>query len=185
MNSFIGISRPNVTVQLSVGATVSTVVAAHAPVAIVAANRHRDIFLHARTPRSPCAPEGEKTGKCSEHGTSPLAAQLKNQELLMSLKRRVENLGPYQSLFLLAVPTATVEPLKLVAVAVAGEGHWIAGTAMIATCYLLSLFVVERLFVIVKPKLLTIPWFAKLWTAILAVRTWFVAAFRRMRARMS
>jgi len=32
---------------------------------------------------------------------------------------------------LLAVPTATVEPLKLVAVAVAGEGHWIAGTAMI------------------------------------------------------
>lgn len=38
---------------------------------------------------------------------------------------------------------------------------------MIATCYLLSLFVVERLFVIVKPKLLTIPWFAKLWMAIL------------------
>ncbi|MET4447605.1 hypothetical protein ABIB75_005906 [Bradyrhizobium sp. GM2.2] len=110
---------------------------------------------------------------------------MKKQELLMSLKRRVENLGPYQSLFLLAVPTATVEPLKLVAVAVAGEGHWIAGTAMIATCYLLSLVVVERLFVIVKPKLLTIPWFAKLWTAILAVRTWFVAAFRRMRARMS
>lgn len=97
----------------------------------------------------------------------------------MSLKRRAENLGPYQSLFLLAVPTATVEPLKLVAVAVAGEGHWIAGTAMIATCYLLSLVVVERLFVIVKPKLLTIPWFAKLWTAILAVRTWFVAAFRK------
>jgi hypothetical protein len=110
---------------------------------------------------------------------------LKAQELLMGLKRRIENLGPYQSLFLLAVPTATVEPLKLVAVAIAGEGHWIAGTAMIVTCYLLSLFLVERLFIIVKPKLLTIPWFAKLWTTILAVRTWIIASFRRMRAGTS
>jgi hypothetical protein len=99
----------------------------------------------------------------------------------MSLKRRIENLGPYQSLFLLAVPTATVEPLKLVAVAIAGEGHWVAGTAMIVTCYLLSLVLVERLFIIVKPKLLTIPWFAKLWTTILAVRASIAASFRRMR----
>ncbi|MGY4330156.1 hypothetical protein ACVWWG_004573 [Bradyrhizobium sp. LB7.2] len=103
------------------------------------------------------------------------------QELLMSLRQRIENLGPYQSLLLLAVPIATVEPLKLVAVAVAGEGHWIAGTAMIVTCYLLSLFLVERLFIIVKPKLLTIPWFAKLWTTILAVRSWIAVSFRRMR----
>ena len=99
----------------------------------------------------------------------------------MSLRQRIENLGPYQSLFLLAVPTATVEPSKLVAVAVAGEGHWIAGTAMIVTCYLLSLVLVERLFVVVKPKLLTIPSFAKLWTTILAVRSWIAASFRRMR----
>jgi hypothetical protein len=110
---------------------------------------------------------------------------VEEQELHMSFKRRIENLGPYQSLFLLAVPTATVEPLKLVAVAVAGEGHWIAGTAMIVTCYLLSLVLVERLFIIVKPKLLTIPWFAKLWTTILAVRTWIIASFRRMRAGTS
>lgn len=99
----------------------------------------------------------------------------------MSLRQRIENLGPYQSLLLLAVPMATVEPLKLVAVAVAGEGHWIAGTAMIATCYLLSLFLLERLFIIVKPKLLIIPWFAKLWTTFLAVRSWIAASFRRMR----
>jgi hypothetical protein len=110
---------------------------------------------------------------------------VEGQELHMCFKRRIENLGPYQSLFLLAVPTATVEPLKLVAVAVAGEGHWIAGTAMIVTCYLLSLVLVERLFIIVKPKLLTITWFAKLWTIILAVRTWIIASFRRMRAGTS
>ena len=99
----------------------------------------------------------------------------------MSLKRRIKELSAYQSLFLLAVPTAMVEPLKLIAVAVAGKGHWITGTTMIVCSYLLSLLVVERLFVIVKPKLLTIPWFAKLWKVILSVRTWAVASFRRLR----
>ena len=103
----------------------------------------------------------------------------------MRLRRRIENLGPYQSLFLLAVPTATVEPLKLVAVAIAGEGHWIAGAAMIAACYLLSLVLVERLFVMVKPKLLTIPWFAKLWATFLAVRAWIASSFRRFREGIS
>ena len=101
----------------------------------------------------------------------------------MSLKQRIENLGAYKSLFLLAVPTATVEPLKLVAVAVAGKGHWVAGTTVIACCYLLSLVVVERLFGIVKPKLLTIPWFARLWRAVLSIRTWAAASFRRLRER--
>ncbi|WLB24098.1 hypothetical protein [Bradyrhizobium japonicum] len=99
----------------------------------------------------------------------------------MSLRQRIENLGPLPIAALIGGADGTVEPLKLVAVAVAGEGHWIAGTAMIVTCYLRSLFLVERLFIIVKPKLLIIPWFAKLWTTILAVRSWIAASFRRMR----
>lgn len=40
-----------------------------------------------------------------------------SEEHRMSLRRSIGGLGPYQSLFLLALPTATVEPLKLVAVA--------------------------------------------------------------------
>jgi hypothetical protein len=39
------------------------------------------------------------------------------------LRRFIEGLGPYQSLVLLLVPASLVEPLKLVAIAVAGEGH--------------------------------------------------------------
>lgn len=89
----------------------------------------------------------------------------------MSLRRSIERLGPYPSLFLLALPTATVEPLKLLAVAVAGKGHWITGSAMIVACYAFSLLALERLFAIVKPKLLTIPWFAKLRRGLIAVRT--------------
>ena len=81
----------------------------------------------------------------------------------MSLRRWIVRLGPYPSLLLLALPTAIVEPLKLAAVAVGGKGHWITGTAMIVACYAFSLLVIERLFKIVKPKLLTISWFAKIW----------------------
>jgi hypothetical protein len=69
----------------------------------------------------------------------------------------------------LAVPLAIVEPLKLVAVVVAGSGHWITGTVAIVCAYAISLLLVERLFGIVKPKLLTLRWFAASWH-------WFVAA---------
>jgi hypothetical protein len=79
------------------------------------------------------------------------------QGLLPKVRRFVERLGPYQSLVLLLIPVSLVEPLKLVAVAVAGEGHWITGTAMIIAAYAASLLLVERLFAMVKPKLLTCP----------------------------
>jgi hypothetical protein len=98
----------------------------------------------------------------------------------MSFRRSIEALGPYPSLFLLALPTATAEPLKLAAVAVAGKGHWITGTVMIVICYAFSLLVVERLFAIVKPKILTIPWFAKLWEGFVFVRTRALRLFGRL-----
>lgn len=92
------------------------------------------------------------------------------------MKRSIERLGPYQSLSLLAGPLCLVEPFKLVAVFVAGKGHWISGTVMITLAYAASLLVVDRLFVIVKPKLLQLRWFAKLWS-------WFVI-FRYRVARV-
>jgi hypothetical protein len=86
-------------------------------------------------------------------------------------RRRIEALGPYQSLLLLCVPTCLVEPSKLVALAVVGEGHWITGTVMIIAAYTTSLLPVERIFRIAKPKLLALPWFAKLWAWLLALRS--------------
>jgi len=86
------------------------------------------------------------------------------------LVRLIRNLGPYQSLLLLLVPTSVIEPLKFVAVAIAGKGHWITGTAMVIAAYAASLLLVERLFKLVKPKLLTLPWFARLWNWFVALR---------------
>jgi hypothetical protein len=50
-------------------------------------------------------------------------------------------------LALLLVP----EPLKLVAIAIAGKRHWLTGTGMIIANYAASILVVERLFGVVKP----------------------------------
>jgi hypothetical protein len=94
------------------------------------------------------------------------------------LRRRIERLGPYQSLALLAVPAAIVEPLKLVAVAVAGSGHWISGTITVICAYAASLLLVDRLFRIVKPKLLTLPWFARLWGWLVAAKDRVLGWFR-------
>ena len=95
------------------------------------------------------------------------------------VRRAIERLGPYQSLILLAVPTSLIEPLKFVAVAIAGDGHWITGTAMIIAAYAGSLFVVERLFRVVKPKLMTLSWFARLWAYVLITRGKVIGLFQR------
>ena len=99
--------------------------------------------------------------------------------IVRSLCRLLERLGPYPSLLVLAVPLSIVEPLKLVAVFVAGDGHWLAGTFVMLGAYAGSLFVTERLFVIVKPKLLWLPWFAAIWTWFVALRDRALALLRR------
>jgi hypothetical protein len=44
------------------------------------------------------------------------------------------------------------------------------GTGMMIAAYAVSLLVVERLFKIVKPKLITLNWFSALWTGFTAIR---------------
>ncbi len=94
------------------------------------------------------------------------------------LRRSIERLGPYQSLVLLLIPVSIVEPLKLIAVAIAGQGHWITGTAALIIAYAASLLVVERLFRIVKPKLMTLRWFASMSNRFTALRGKVVGRFR-------
>lgn len=110
--------------------------------------------------------QGPHAAEAAQENSSKMQTQNTPDNSFASRARRwIEHLGPYQSLALLAVPTSLVEPLKLVAVAVAGEGHWITGTIMIVVAYAASLLLVERLFRLVRPKLLMLPWFARFGTA--------------------
>jgi hypothetical protein len=97
--------------------------------------------------------------------------------LLARIRRRLQKTSPYGYLVLLLVPLLLVEPLKLVAVIVAGEGHWLTGTGMLVAAYAASLVVIERLFRVVKPKLMTIGWFARLWSGFVALRARLVGGW--------
>jgi hypothetical protein len=70
----------------------------------------------------------------------------------------------------LAEPLAVVEPLKLATIFIAGKGHWIRGGLVMLFAYAVSLFVTHWLFGVVKPKLLTLPWFARGWGWFVAMR---------------
>jgi hypothetical protein len=86
------------------------------------------------------------------------------------VRRALERLPPYPALLVLAVPLSIVEPLKLTALFVAGEGHFVAGTVVLGCAYAVSLFITHRLFVIVRPTLMRLPWFAALWRRFVALR---------------
>lgn len=44
------------------------------------------------------------------------------------------------------------------------------GALGIAAAYGVSIFLIERLFTIVKPKLLRLRWFAKIWAKVIVLR---------------
>ena len=80
----------------------------------------------------------------------------------MGLRGAIERLPPYPSLLLLSIPWLIVELTKLVALALAGEGHWLSGAGFLVGAYGTGALCTERLFVIVKPKLLQLTWFARI-----------------------
>jgi hypothetical protein len=91
-------------------------------------------------------------------------------QLQRYIRSNVQRLTPYASLFLLAVPFMFAEPLKLVAVFIFGRGHLLAGLIVMLCAYLASALLVERLFKIVKPKLLTLSWFVIIWKKVVYAR---------------
>ena len=96
-----------------------------------------------------------------------------------SIKRQgIERIGPYTALLLVLVPLMIVEPLKLVAVWIAGEGHWVTGAIALVVAYAGSLLVVERLFRRLKPNILRAPPLARAWGAFASLRR---SAYRYLR----
>lgn len=110
--------------------------------------------------------------------------RIRRLPFLARLRRRVQQLQPYPSLLVLLVPLTLVEPLKMAALLVAGKGHWLSGTAMIVVAYGASLLIVERLFRIVKPKLLMLHWFAITWAIVQRIRGAAISALRSARGRL-
>jgi hypothetical protein len=98
-------------------------------------------------------------------------------------RRYILSLSPYTCFLLVGAPVAVVEPLKLATVFIFGSGHWMTGSIVLFGAYTLSVVLVERIFKIVKPKLLTVWWFEMIWTWFVSVRNkafhWLPVAISR------
>ncbi|MFP5517276.1 MAG: hypothetical protein ACLGJC_29885 [Alphaproteobacteria bacterium] len=97
----------------------------------------------------------------------------------------IAGLGPYPSLALVLVPLALLEPAKPVGAWLFATGRPLEGAAVIAGAELVKITLVERLFHIAKPKLLTIGWFARGYGRVIAWLAWLketgpVRAARRL-----
>ncbi|MBY6263379.1 hypothetical protein EI613_15860 [Azospirillum sp. 412522] len=113
----------------------------------------------------------------------PVVRRLARLPLFARIGVWVAGLGPYPSLVLVLVPLALLEPAKPVGLWLFATGRPVAGMAVIGVAELVKITLVERLFHVAKPKLLTIGWFAWGYVRVTAWLSWLndTAAIRAAR----
>jgi hypothetical protein len=105
----------------------------------------------------------------------PISRALARLGLFDKLTRVIERLGPYTTLALFVVPVALLEPAKPVGLYLIAEGHFVHGAMVIAGAELLKIMIVERIYHIGQPKLMTIPLFARAHDFVTGWLDWFKA----------
>lgn len=99
-----------------------------------------------------------------EWGWQPLAAALgwlARFRPIAALERWIAALPPYGALVVFAAPVALLFPLKLVAVWLLANGRVVTATALFIGAKITSTALIARLFMLTKPQLLQIGWFAR------------------------
>lgn len=100
-----------------------------------------------------------------EWGWHPLAAwvaTLARLPLWARLEQRVRAMPPWAAVLVFLVPVVVLLPLKVLAVLLFGGGHYVSGVALLAGAKLIGTAMVARIFQLVHPALMHLPWFA-LW----------------------
>lgn len=89
-----------------------------------------------------------------------LLARLGRWPGLRWLEAKVQALAPWAALWVFALPTALLLPVKLLALWAMGQGHVALGMAVIVLAKVAGTAVVARLFTLTRPALLRLAWFA-------------------------
>lgn len=99
-----------------------------------------------------------------EWGWKPLSdviARLARFAPIARLERWIAGLPPYGALLVFALPTTTLLPLKFVAMWLLASGYYATATALFAGAKIASTALIARIFVLTKPALMQIEWFAR------------------------
>jgi hypothetical protein len=91
----------------------------------------------------------------------------------------IAGLPPYGALLTLAVPSVILIPAKLLGVYLLATGHFITASAIIVAAKFASTALIARIFLLTKPALMQIPWFAYAYGVFVP---WQEALFARIRA---
>lgn len=117
-----------------------------------------------------------------EWGWKPLAAALAwlaRFRLVARIEALIASLPPYPSLAVFALPSAILFPVKIGALWLLAGGHVIKAGLLLAGAKVVSTALVARIFILTRPQLMQIGWFARAYH-------WFVpwkeALFARVRA---
>jgi len=100
----------------------------------------------------------------------PLLRWISKLGFVLELQHLVAALPAYVILLLMGIPLAIAEPAKIYALIIMSEGHFLAGTALMAGAYFVSLVIVERIYNAGEAKLKTISWFAALMQWLTGIR---------------
>jgi hypothetical protein len=117
-----------------------------------------------------------------EWGWRPLVdalAYLSRFRIVARLELMIAGLPPYGALVALALPTSILFPLKLLAVYLVANGKLFAASLLFIGAKIASTALIARLFLLTKPSLMQIGWFAYLHDLIVP---WKDALFQKIRA---
>jgi hypothetical protein len=98
-----------------------------------------------------------------EWGWKPLSdalAWLARFPLLARLEALISRLPPYAALLVFALPTAILLPVKLAAMWLLAQGQVATATATFIAAKIASTALVARIFILTRPSLMRIGWFA-------------------------
>lgn len=120
-----------------------------------------------------------------EWGWEPLQRLLRAVVSLLGLRRLegwLQGLPPYVALAALALPSLMLLPAKLAAFALIGRGQVVLGGIVFITAKLLGTAVIARVFSLVQPQLMQLPWFAHIYSAWKRWKDALLAQVRSTRA---
>jgi hypothetical protein len=80
---------------------------------------------------------------------------------LKSLERRIIALPPYAALCAFTLPAILLLPVKILALIAIASGHPISGVTVIVVAKIGGAALVARLYILTKPALLSLAWFAR------------------------
>jgi hypothetical protein len=101
-----------------------------------------------------------------EWGWQPLArllAELRRFRLWTRFESWVASLPPYGALVIFALPSVLLFPLKLLALALLAKGKVLIAGALLAGAKIVGTAFVARVFTLVRPQLMQLAWFARLY----------------------